>query len=475
MSLSASQRFSRLWKSIAVGALLLIITGSLGIYLYAQRQYTLIRDSESRNHRAIISQVHQDLQAVSEQLPAVTPIDAFVRELLIQNYLADVFQDFPALIRILVLDQQGTIVWGRERPAITAQLAISDASRMEAEKRYNGGQPYEDAQTVQVFLTGNQQAVLFVRGYFVSTTSTASIDQLTRLALQIALIAIILMFVLGIALVFTQITSHLSSRQRRLEEYVVSLQQSNEHLLRAQKELQISEKLASLGYLAAGVAHEIGNPLAAALGYIELLQKTSFDAEKQRDILQRTQQEIERIRRIIQELVTFSRPHSMQRQIVDVNTLLREVIARTPAFSEKTLDIQLKLTKFSLFAEVDPQKLQSVLYNILCNAVDAISHSGQIVFSTSRRIRESSTMIGSSEVIAIQCADTGSGIPDDQLSRIFEPFFTTKDPGKGMGLGLSLCHRIVESLNGEMTIQSAVGQGTTVTIYLPPASKPKES
>jgi signal transduction histidine kinase len=161
----------------------------------------------------------------------------------------------------------------------------------------------------------------------------------------------------------------------------------------------------------------------------------------------------------------------MQRQVLDVNTVVRELVSRVPTFSEKSIDIQLAVTEFPLFAEVDRQKLQSVLYNILCNAIDAIPVSGHIRFSTSRRIHETPAIVGSSEVIAIQCSDSGAGIPDEQLTRIFDPFFTTKDPGKGMGLGLSLCHRIIESFNGDITVQSAVGQGTTVTVYLPPASK----
>jgi signal transduction histidine kinase len=303
--------------------------------------------------------------------------------------------------------------------------------------------------------------------------SGTTLAQITEITLQTTIIATVLMIILGVVLISSQITKHLAAKQQQLEEYVLSLEKANKDLQRTRKELQLSEKLASLGYLAAGIAHEIGNPLGAALGYIELLQKHSLESEKARDILQRTEQEIGRIRQILQGLVNFSRPHTLHLQTVDINPLIRKVVSHLPALPEKTISIDLKLTEFPLFAEVDTHKLHSVFFNILCNAVDSIATSGQIVISTSRRIRESETIIGGSEVIAIQFSDTGSGISEEHLTRIFEPFFTTKDPGKGMGLGLSLCHRIVETLNGEMEIHSVYGKGTDVNIFLPPAKKTK--
>ena len=138
---------------------------------------------------------------------------------------------------------------------------------------------------------------------------------------------------------------------------------------------------------------------------------------------------------------------------------------------DKQIEFRLQLTEFPLWADVDAHKLQSVCVNIIQNSIDAIAEVGAITIATSRRIRESATMIGGSEVIAIQLADTGCGIPEDILPRIFDPFFTTKEPGKGMGLGLSLCHRMIESFHGEIEVASKVGEGTEVLIVLPPSRK----
>jgi signal transduction histidine kinase len=327
---------------------------------------------------------------------------------------------------------------------------------------------------VQLPLVIRHQHIGFLRGEFFPIDSGTALIQVTKVTLQIAIIAASLMIFSGVVLIFMQITKHLSSKQQRLEKTVLSLEKANENLRKAKKELQVSERLASLGYLAAGIAHEIGNPLGSVLGYVELLQKNIIDREKVQDILLRIEKESERIRRILQELVNFSRPQTIKIQTVDINRIIRRLISHVPSDPEKTVEFELRLTEFPLFADVDEHKLESVFFNIVRNGMDAISSSGYIRISTSRRIRESARIIGGSEVIAVQFSDTGSGIPEEDLSKVFDPFFTTKEPGSGMGLGLSLCHRIIESLNGEIEIQSTYGKGTDVMVFLPPARKKEQ-
>jgi signal transduction histidine kinase len=467
-------RLVHLWKQLVILGLLITIIGSFAIYIYAQRQYTLLRNLEWQEHAERMETLREDLHPIFASSDVLSSLSQDDQEH-IHDLLSPIFEGIPNLFRVSLIDQNGTLLFGQERSAVTVfQLRSAGASSSDApaEKHSSLYTLFEDPpHVIQLPLIGQHSQVGYLRGEFFSNESGATLIQVAKVTLQITFTAIGVMIVVGIVSILTQIQNRLSVKQQQLEEYVVSLEKTNEHLQRAKKELQVSEKLASLGYLAAGIAHEIGNPLAAVMGYIEVLQKTSFDREKTRDVLARTMKELERMRRILREIVDFSRPHVINRHIVDVNTIVQKMAAHLPAAPNKTIAFQLDITEFPLLAEVDEHKLLSVFQNILGNAMDAIPDAGEIRVSTSRRIRETRTMPGGSEVIAIQFSDTGVGIPEEQLQRVFEPFFTTKDPGKGMGLGLTLCHRIIESLNGEIEIHSTCGVGTEVTIFLPPVRK----
>jgi signal transduction histidine kinase len=439
------------------------IIGSLIVYMYAQRQYNAIIEKDYHAHWETLLDLQRKINRISEQDKTVNSLVGLNEESIRQQLLV-VAQKCPQLFRVTFLDTQGNLIWGKESKEVSQTLQHA--------KNVSGF--HEQVHLVQLPLIIRHQHVGFLRGEFSPIDSGTVLVQITKITLQIAIGAAGLMILSGGILIVTQITKQLSLKQQRLEKTVLSLEKANESLRKTRKDLQVSEKLASLGYLAAGIAHEIGNPLGSVLGYIELLQKNILDQEKAQDILLRTEKEIERIRRILQELVSFSRPHSMNVQTVDINKIVRRVISQFPSDPEKSVEFELQLTEFPLFANVDEHKVQSVFFNIIRNGMDAISPSGRIRISTSRRIRESSRIIGGSEVIAIQCSDTGSGIPEEDLSKVFDPFFTTKEPGGGMGLGLSLSHRIIESLNGEINIQSVFGKGTDVTVFLPPARKKEQ-
>ncbi len=472
--LPTTRQFSHLWKQTILFVLITTIIGSLVVYIYAHRQYMMIIEKDYQTHWHILRDLQQEIIHRSEQLVSLNSlVDLDER---IQSQLSVITQKSPQLFRVSVLDIHGNLIFGKEAKIITEYFqTISSSSPRKVSLTAKSSKDLsilrEQVHSVQLPLIIHHQHVGFLRGEFFPIDSGTALIQVTEVTLQITIIAAGLMILFGMVSVFTQITKHLSSKQQRLEEYVLSLEKANENLRKTKKELHVSEKLASLGYLAAGIAHEIGNPLGSVLGYIEILQKATIDHEKGQDILRRIEKDIERIRRIIQELVSFSRPHALNIQTLDINEIIRRVISQLPSDPKKVVEIKVQLTEFPLFADVDEHKLQSVVFNIICNAIDAISSSGSIQISTSRRIRESSSIIGGSEVIAIQFSDTGSGIPEENLSKVFEPFFTTKEPGSGMGLGLSLCHRIIESLNGEIEIQSTYGKGTDVTVFFPPTRK----
>jgi signal transduction histidine kinase len=478
MTLSSSiRRSSHLWTQTVVVVLMATIIGSLLIYLYAERQYTRILAKDYAAHRDSIRKLQQEILGLFEETASSDLVSLLSHERL-QQQVSVTFQNSRQLFRLSVLDQQGNILFGKEAQEVTEYFYQTSSSSQKGGPRFrsshNGSMTPEQVQIVQLPLMVQQQSVGFLRGEFFPTDVGKPLIQVTKITLQIIVVALALMIFSGLVIIFNQITRHLSSKQQRLEAYAVSLEHTNEDLRRARKDLQVSEKLASLGYLAAGIAHEIGNPLGSVLGYIELLHKGSLDHTKTQDVLQRIEKEIERIRRIIQDLVSFSRPRALNLQKLDINSVLRKMVTQLPPDPQKTVDIKLHLTEFPLFAEVDEQKLQSVFFNILRNSLDAISISGSVQISTSRRIRETSNIIGGSEVIAIQFSDNGCGIPEEHLSKVFDPFFTTKEPGAGMGLGLSLCHRIIESLNGEIEIQSTPGKGTDVIVFLPPARKKEQ-
>ena len=406
--LPTTRRFPSLWKQTLGFILIMTIIGSLIVYVYAQRQYTAIIEKDYQAHWETLLDLQREIIRISEKDKTMNSL-VELNEENIQRQLLVAAQKCPQLFRVSFLDTQGNLIWGKESKIVTEYFqTISSSSFREVsqilqhEKNVSGF--HEQVHSIQLPLVIRHQHVGFLRGEFSPIDSGTVLVQITKITLQIAIGAAGLMILSGGILIVTQITKQLSLKQQRLEETVLSLEKANESLRKTRKELQVSEKLASLGYLAAGIAHEIGNPLGSVLGYIELLQKNILDQEKAQDILLRTEKEIERIRRILQELVSFSRPHSMNVQTVDINGIVRRVISQFPSDPEKSVEFELRLTEFPLFADVDEHKLQSVFFNIIRNGMDAISSSGCIRISTSRRIRESSRIIGGSEVIAIQCS-----------------------------------------------------------------------
>src|SRR3990172_1756738 len=278
----------------------------------------------------------------------------------------------------------------------------------------------------------------------------------------------------------------------RLEEKIKTLERLNKDLMTTQEELVRSEKLATVGRLAAGVAHEIGNPLGAMLGYVDILKKTVSSKQEavsseEKEILERLGKEIARIDNIVRRLLDFSRPSKLVLHDVDVNKVVRgSVTLLAPQFSDIGISFDIRLDEDLPHILMDEGMLHQVLLNLFLNAKDAIEGSGTIIVDAGvtdhgqgarfRRRKNDladknfTTMhteaLGRRSVV-ISITDSGKGIAESDIGKIFDPFFTTKEQGKGTGLGLAVSLGIVQVYNGDIKVKSELGKGTTFEILLP--------
>lgn len=245
---------------------------------------------------------------------------------------------------------------------------------------------------------------------------------------------------------------------------------SYEQLRRSQDLLLRQEKLASLGRLAAGLAHEINNPLSSVAGFAEALQRRAqaerlHELEKFQDVpeyLALIQQEVGRASAIVRRLLDFARQREPSFENLNLGSLIRETVALIRSQAVVTNKrIELNLPRNLPVVQADRHMLQQVFLNLLTNALDAIEGEGEVRIAAF-------PAPGQVEVVL---QDTGCGIPREHLARIFDPFFTTKDVGKGTGLGLAICQGILEQHGGSIEVRSdGLGTGTTVAVRLPVAA-----
>jgi signal transduction histidine kinase len=200
---------------------------------------------------------------------------------------------------------------------------------------------------------------------------------------------------------------------------------------------------------------------------LELIKKGDISEEEREDFLDRIQSQIKRIDRIISELLGFSRPSSAEVQDIHIHDVIRDttnMLKPQPLFDGIQIDLALKATNDRIRANAG--QLQQVLVNIMMNAADALSEKEAENGNESEKILiiESGN---TDRTINMKLIDNGPGMPEEELSRILDPFYTTKDPGKGTGLGLSVSYRIIEGMGGNISVESVLGEGTTITIDLP--------
>ncbi len=281
-----------------------------------------------------------------------------------------------------------------------------------------------------------------------------------------------------------RMSARLEADKRHINDSIDRLRELNLKLVRAQEDLVSAEKQASVGRLASGVAHEIGNPLAVVLGYIDILRQEEVTAEERQEYLEDIAAATQRIHTIIRDLLEFSRPAREGEETADLRRAVEsslKLLRPQAKFARVTTEVVWELESDagtdepSVAVHINEGRLQQILVNLLVNAADALDGHGHIrlvVVCEVRRVR-------------LSVIDNGPGISADEQRRIFDPFYTTKEPGKGTGLGLAICYSLISAYGGRLTVESSPGEGARFHIDLwrpeyspdgsPPDSQPHSS
>jgi|SRR5690554_157791 len=263
---------------------------------------------------------------------------------------------------------------------------------------------------------------------------------------------------------FNTMLGDLAKSREKLEERLQELNLANQQLRDAQDSLIRSEKLASVGQLAAGVAHEVGNPLAAISGYLEILSDEDLDPQTRRDILARSQANVDRIRDTVGNLLNYSREDSdAALEAVDLGACVAEALhlVRAQPKAQK-IAIESALPDPLAAAHAVSSEVIQVLVNLLINAIDALNQAKLSTENPPHITLSADT--SAPDAIILRVKDTGPGIPAEKLQRVFDPFFTTKEPGEGTGLGLAICLRLMRRVDGDIRVESSPGEGTIFSL-----------
>lgn len=270
-----------------------------------------------------------------------------------------------------------------------------------------------------------------------------------------------------LARAFNDMALQLRAKHNQLTSRLAELERTTQDLRSKEQQLIRGEKLASVGRLAAGVAHEIGNPLAAILGLLELLRAGDLTAAQSSEFLQRVQRETERIHHIIRDLLDFARLAPAAEQPFETSDL-RQVIDDAVNLVKPQKDSK----DIAIRVEIDPRtgdvlgprhRLTQIVLNLLLNAVDALEGKGQI------DVRAAPSADGAG--VSLLVMDTGPGIADEMKDKLFDPFTTTKPAGKGTGLGLAVAHAIVQGLGGSIAVHNREQGGACFEVRLRPQQR----
>ncbi|MBK8431351.1 MAG: hypothetical protein IPL28_08710 [Chloroflexi bacterium] len=236
--------------------------------------------------------------------------------------------------------------------------------------------------------------------------------------------------------------------------------------------MEVQQRLATVGQLAAGIAHDFNNVMGIIILYTQLVQKTAALSKSDQKKMNIIYEQATHASSMINQIFDFSRHSVMARLPLDLLPLLKEMVKLLKNILPETIQLELAYGRGEFVVIADPTRLQQALMNILLNAADAMPDGGRLHLALSHLSIAPNQQppvpdLGAGDWVQIAIADEGTGIAKEHLPRIFDPFFTTKAPGKGTGLGLAQVYGIVKQHDGSIIVDSKVGEGTTMTIYLP--------
>lgn len=313
-----------------------------------------------------------------------------------------------------------------------------------------------------------------------------------------------------LAVSVNRMADRLIRNQRSLEENVRSLDEANRALTEAKNELVRAEKMATVGRLAAGVAHEVGNPLNAIMGYLEIARRRGpeeGEADGEPEWVEGIDHEARRIDRIVRGLLEYARPREGQASAIRPDEVVRRTVELLEAQGRlKGKEIEIDVEEDVPSVVADPHQLQQVLVNLLLNACDAVEEAGSagrirvevaremapevppvgrpprrdddpetVDFSHARRMQASTSGVpeprfeAGEDVVAVRVLDDGTGLEVEEMHQLFDPFFSTKEPGRGTGLGLAVSARLVEGMGGTIRADDRSEGGAVFTVLLPRA------
>ena len=363
---------------------------------------------------------------------------------------------------IAVFDRQGRLLRGNTALAATLALPVTALRGLTCDQVGLCGGHFPDCAVGTAAGSGSVHGEVTRPGERIFTVTTCPVQHAPGGA-AIVQIAKDVTLEIQTARRVRQMSDEIAATNARLLATVERLKATQAQLLQA-------EKLSAIGQLVAGVAHELNNPLTSVIGYAQLLQEEVREAEAGAaevpaglaHDLRRIAEESERAAKIVRNLLAFARRQSAARSEQDVVDLMTRVLSlRAYEFRLNAIEVETCFESGLPAVLGDSGQLQQALLNLLLNAEQAMRARAV------RRIRVGARRVPEADAVELFIADTGHGIPEENLRRIFDPFFTTREVGEGTGLGLSICYGIVRDHGGQIAVESRVGQGTTFKMLLP--------